>query len=248
MMSLLAHFVPGWRPEDAATRGLAYILDPGASPGIAKAFVDLLSRGGVSPFQPGRVAHDASQADDSRPDLTLFDAEGISRVLVEVTFWGGVPDAQPAAYLEELSEGRLPDDTRPALVYVAPRDRIPGLWNELKARCRDSPGTDLVDESSRNGDAAWRNWGITPIWSRHGANEAFSGLEGGIGPAKALFEDAQETNGRLYVPVRLESGVERDRVIRGAVQRMRHIANELQKGFQADTAGSSVLSSPAPSP
>ena len=63
MMSLLAHLLPGWRPEDAATRGLAYILDPGVSPGIAKAFVDLLSRGGVPRFSP-------AESHTTRPRLT----------------------------------------------------------------------------------------------------------------------------------------------------------------------------------
>lgn len=30
-----------------------------------------------------------------------------------------------------------------------------GPWSTLRARCEDSPGMELVDESSRNGSARW---------------------------------------------------------------------------------------------
>ena len=91
-MSLLGHLVPEWCPRDAATRALACILDLNTSPGIANAFVDLLGRVGLTPFQPARVEHDPSQTDDSRPDLTIRDADGSPRVAVEPTFWEGVND------------------------------------------------------------------------------------------------------------------------------------------------------------
>ena len=150
-MSLLGHLVPDWSPEDAATRALAYILDLHASPGMAQAFVDLLGRTGLRPFQPSRVEHDPSQSDDSRPDVTIRDADGTRRVLIEAMFWEGVDNAQTAMYLRDL-----PDDMRgSALVFIAPRDRIPGLWSELKARCEASPTIDLEDESPRGADAIW---------------------------------------------------------------------------------------------
>lgn len=153
-MSLLGYLFAGWRPEEAATRALAYILDPQESPGMAEAFVDLLGPAGVAAFSPGRFEHEASQADDSRPDLTICDADGRSRVFVEATFWEGVPSGQPAAYLKEL-----PDDLPSAVVFVAPGDRIPGLWRTLRARCEDAPDIDLGDESSRDGDATWARAG-----------------------------------------------------------------------------------------
>ena len=153
-MSLLGQLFAGWPAEEAATRALAYILDPRESPGMAEAFVGLLGPAGVPAFSPGRFEHEASQADDSRPDLTICDADGRPRVFVEATFWAGVPSGQPAAYLKEL-----PDDLPSALVFVAPGDRIPGLWSTLRARCEDAPGIDLGDESSRDGDAAWARVG-----------------------------------------------------------------------------------------
>lgn len=153
-MSLLGHLFAGWPAEEAATRALAYILDPRESPDMVEAFIDLLGPAGVAAFSPGRFEHEASQADDSRPDLTICDADGRSRVFVEATFWGGVPSGQPAAYLQEL-----PDDLPSALVFVAPGDRIPGLWSTLQGRCEDAPGIDLGDESFRDGDAAWARAG-----------------------------------------------------------------------------------------
>ena len=149
-MSLLAHLVSEWRPRDAATTALAYILDPHASPGMAEVFVNLLGRTGVPAFPHGRVKHDTAQEDGSRPDVTISDVDGKPRVLVEATFWEGVEDAQPVGYL-----GQLPKDVPSALVFIAPRDRIPGLWTELKARCNDGPGIDLEEESSWDGEATW---------------------------------------------------------------------------------------------
>ena len=90
-MSLLGHLVPGWSPEDAVTKALAYVLDPHALPGMAKAFVGSLGRTGLPSFPLGRaesrVEHDPIQADDNRPDLTIRDADGQPRVFVEATFW-----------------------------------------------------------------------------------------------------------------------------------------------------------------
>ena len=164
-MSLLGHLVPEWSPEDAATRALAYVLDPDASPGMAKAFVDSLGRTGFPSFPLGRVEHDPTQADDSRPDLTIRDANGRPRVFVEATFWEGVDDAQPAAYLREL-----PTDTSSALVFVAPAGRVPGLWRELKARCKDETDLALRDASGDGGDVAWARVGarilLLTSWSQ----------------------------------------------------------------------------------
>ena len=151
---LLGHLVPDWKPEDAATRALAYILDLHASPGMAQAFVDLLGRTGLPSFQLGRVEHDPTQADDSAPDVSIRDVNGVRRILIETTFWKGVDDVQPAEYLREF-----PDDApQSALVFITPRDRIPGLWNEFEARCKDSE-VDLQSESSRDGDAIWARAG-----------------------------------------------------------------------------------------
>ena len=156
-MNLLRHLMDGWRPEGAATKALAHILDRHASPGMADAFVKLIGPAGVPAFPAHRVEHEeheASRSDDGRPDITIRDTDGKSRVLVATTFWNGVHDSQPVSRLREL-----PDDAPSALVFIAPRERIRGLWSELRTRCQDSPGLGLRDESSRTGD---------PVWARAG--------------------------------------------------------------------------------
>ena len=153
-MSLLRHLMDGWHPEGAATRALAHILDRRTCPGMADAFVKLIAPAGVPAFPADSVEHEASRSDDSRPDITIRDADGKLRVLVATTFWNGVHDSQPVSCLPEL-----PEDAPSALVFIAPRERIRGLWSELRTRCQDSPGLGLRDESSRTGD---------PVWARAG--------------------------------------------------------------------------------
>ncbi len=147
-MSLLEHLVPEWLPEETATRALAYILDPHASPGMAQAFVDSLTRTGLSPFTPGKVEPDPSQKRDSHPDLTIRDQAGQARVLVEAAFWKDVDSAQPAAYLR-----RLPQDPPSGLVFIVPQGRLQGLWGDFKARCNGA-GIDLKGEMPTGGSVA----------------------------------------------------------------------------------------------
>ena len=73
----------------------------------------------------------------------------------------------------------------------------------------------------------WRDRGITPIWSSFSG----SGFGGRVQQAKELFPDAHEENGRLYVPVRLRTGVERDRVIDHAFRQMLGTADTLLGAF-----------------
>ncbi len=153
-MDLLRHIMDGWPPEDAATRALAHILDTRTSPGMADAFVKLIGSAGVPAFRADRVEHEASRSDDSRPAITLRDASGKPRVLVATTFWNGVHDSQPVLSLRDL-----PEDAPSALVFIAPRERIRGLWSELRRRCQDGLGSDLRDESSPTGDPAWARAG-----------------------------------------------------------------------------------------
>lgn len=140
-MTLLGHLVPGWHPERAATIALAHILDVEASPGMASAFVDLVGETGSLRFEPHRVAPDLDQKDDSRPDVTIYDATGKPRVFVEAAFWEGVPAAQPVEYLREL-----PGDLPAALVYIAPRKRIQSLWEILHERCAGKLEIEVEDE------------------------------------------------------------------------------------------------------
>ena len=81
---------------------------------------------------------------------------------------------------------------------------------------------------------AWRDWGTTPIWSEHNTSSDFSGIEGQLRQAAVLFDDAQEHNAWLCLPVRLTTGAERDRVIDDAVRQMRSIADKFQEAFPGD--------------
>lgn len=78
---------------------------------------------------------------------------------------------------------------------------------------------------------AWRDWGITPIWSEHNTTTDFSGIEGKVRQAEQLFDYAHEADGWLYIPIRLTTGAERDRVIDDAVRQMRGIADRFLEAF-----------------
>lgn len=78
---------------------------------------------------------------------------------------------------------------------------------------------------------AWRDWGITPLWSKHYLNQYFSGVEGKVRQAEQLFDDAHEADGCLYIPIRLTTGADRDRVIDDAVRQMRGIADRFLEAF-----------------
>ena len=78
---------------------------------------------------------------------------------------------------------------------------------------------------------AWRDWGITPVWSEHNTTTDFSGIEGKVRQAEQLFDNAHEADGWLYIPIRLTTGAERDRVIDDAVRQMRGIAGRFLEAF-----------------
>ena len=144
-MSLLGQLAVGWHPERAATIALAHILDVDASPGMASAFVDLVGQTGSLQCEPSRVEGDPDQKDDSLPDVTIYDDARRRRVLIETVFWEGVPQAQPLDYL-----AKLPGDASSALVYIAPRKRLRFLWEVLRKRSSDNPGSRLEDEIERD--------------------------------------------------------------------------------------------------
>ena len=116
-MSVLAHVVlNGSLPsEPAATQALAHILN--SSPEIARSFVGVLRQAGLE-FEPGHIKAELGH-EDSRPDLTIHDGHGRVRAFVENKFWGGLTDAQPVSYLEDL-----PDDPPTALLFVVPEKRV----------------------------------------------------------------------------------------------------------------------------
>ena len=153
-MSLLGRLAAGWHPERAAAVALAHILDVEESPGMASAFADMVGRAGPLEFEPGRVAVDPDQKDDSSPDVTIHDKTDTARVFIETLFWEGVPERQPGNYLKEL-----PDDMPSGLVYLAPRKRIHFLREVLRRRCGDS--FDIGSEDEAPGEEA--------VWARVGS-------------------------------------------------------------------------------
>ena len=83
-------------------------------------------------FEPGHIKAELGH-EDSRPDLTIHDADGRARAFVENKFWAGLNDAQPVSYLRDL-----PEDPPSALVFVVPERRVTTVWNELKVRCNEA--------------------------------------------------------------------------------------------------------------
>ena len=125
--------------------------------------------------------------------------------------------------IEEIA-GRLQTDgvadmkgLRPSHGYTSA-----GRWLRLHGKFGLWLGVDLL---------AWRDRGITPIWSEHNTNDEFSGVEGKVRRAEKLFEEAQEEDGWLYIPIRLTTGAERERVLDDAVRQMRSVADRLLKEF-----------------
>ena len=348
-MSLLGYLIPriaSTGVEPAATRALGYVLN--ASKDVAQAFVDVVGRTGIATFTPERITAEEQHGDDF-PDLTIRDADGVVRILVENKFWAGLTDAQPVAYLEAL-----PDEASSVLVFIVPHKRMYSLWGELSDRCGrnkvelgSESSTDAItwaraghrtlaitswkhvldklEQAAADGGNAglrqdivqlrgltdqmnageflplqedevtdvnvarrlinysdlieeivgrlvtdgiasitdlrpshgfysagrylrvhgkfglwlgvdlkeWRDWDITPIWSVHNTTDDFSGIKGKVRQAEQLFDNAHEADDRLYVPVRLTTGADKDRVIADAVRQMRSVADRLLEAFPA---------------
>lgn len=145
-MSLLAYLVPriaASGAEPAATQALAYLL---RSPDIARAFIDAVGRTGNARFPLGRIEAEEHHG-KCIPDLTIRDADDVVRIFVENKFWAGLMDGQPVAYLDEM-----PDEESSLVVFIVPHERMYGLWDELKERCRQS-GVEIGSESK--GDAIY---------------------------------------------------------------------------------------------
>ena len=76
----------------------------------------------------------------------------------------------------------------------------------------------------------WRKSGITPLWWRTDYNE-FSGVMERWSQFKNLFDDVQEYNENLYIPIYLKTGVERDKIIDDCVSQIRLIARRVLDHF-----------------
>ena len=78
----------------------------------------------------------------------------------------------------------------------------------------------------------WREYGITPLWLEIG-NSDFNGVTGQLKTVRKIFPDAKldESKMLLYIPIRLETDVERSSVVDEASERMREIADKLLEIF-----------------
>lgn len=153
-MSVLAHLVVGQQnPEPAATRALGYLLRSGKKSGPLRAVIGLLPAG--VRFAPGRVECEEMHG-DNQPDVSLYDADGQLRVLLENKFWAGLTDRQPVGYLDLLGGRR-----DAALVFVAPKERIDPLWRELGRRC--AAADRAFEDEERTGDPRFARAGGTVV-------------------------------------------------------------------------------------
>ena len=132
-MSILAHLA-GHMGEPGATQALTYLLNRQA--GLLRAFVALPGAAGIQ-FDPRPRVEGEVGGDGGRPDMTIYDANGNPRVLVENKFWAGLTGAQPVDYLD-----KLPGDTSSVLLFIVPRQHVDMIWNELQARCQ-AAGLDM---------------------------------------------------------------------------------------------------------
>ncbi|MDE0282028.1 MAG: hypothetical protein OXN16_13290 [Gammaproteobacteria bacterium] len=77
----------------------------------------------------------------------------------------------------------------------------------------------------------WPDAGITPLWWRSSSNYPSSGVLGHLQIIRGHFNEAQyhEGTGNLFIPIRLQTGVEEDWVAQEAAEQIRGIADKLQE-------------------
>lgn len=74
--------------------------------------------------------------------------------------------------------------------------------------------------------AAWRDWGITPIWLKQYPKSSFAGVPGTTSDRNvSRFDEAYARKDMLYIPIRLKVEVGRDRVIEDAARQIKNIAD-----------------------
>jgi len=128
-MGILAHLAGGMG-EPVVTQALAYLLNKHA--GLLQAFVALLGPAGIQFGLRHRVESETG-GDGRRPDMSIFDAVGNFRILVENKFWAGLTKTQPVGYLRGL-----PEDMPSGLLFIVPRRRVGMVWDNLQAWCREA--------------------------------------------------------------------------------------------------------------
>ena len=95
LMKHIAKFIT--QREDAAVEALGYILSRSETARLGLA--DLLRDGGADVGLITKIETQALGEDGTRPDLSLFDEQGIERVLIEAKLSAGLTENQPIGYL-----------------------------------------------------------------------------------------------------------------------------------------------------
>lgn len=134
--TLLAHLVPKLtgRVEDTATDALAFILNKSAA--CREVLDQLLQEGGFVLEPIVRVKTQVTYQDDSKPDMTGYDRNGVERLFLEAKFWAALQPTQAKRYFEQL-QAAGPG----VLLFVAPRSRIETLWPEIRRQMESSAGS-----------------------------------------------------------------------------------------------------------
>lgn len=143
MTTLFSGVVPLFtsRLEDVAVEALGYILT--GSESARQALQQMLSVGGADVGEIGRVRTQASGERGERPDLSVDDADGTERVLIEAKFWASLTDNQPVSYLSRLSR-----NGSSALLFVVPMQRMETLWPEVCRLSREAGYDVLLDSDT----------------------------------------------------------------------------------------------------
>lgn len=130
MASVFGHLATRFTtsPENLATEALAYVL--ARSPSAKRALNGVPASLGIalptSQVFRTQAASAGADSDVAIPDMAGLDAEGRAPFLIEVKFWAGLTNNQPAGYLR-----LLPDDGPGLLLFVVPRRRLHTLWADM---------------------------------------------------------------------------------------------------------------------
>ena len=116
--------------EDAATDALGFVLE--RSKAATKGLSDILHENVPCLPEIVMVKNQVADLDGGIPDLAGFDAAGHAPILIEAKFSAPLTHHQPNTYWQ-----RLPKNSPAALVFLAPKDRLPYLLDELLPRLRE---------------------------------------------------------------------------------------------------------------
>ena len=165
----------------------------------------MLSVGGVEIAALGKVRTQPSGERGERPDLSVEDAHGTERVLIEAKFWAALTDNQPVSYLKRLS-----DSVPSALMFVVPVLRMETLWPEVCRLSRDA-GYSVLPDSETGGlrSAAVNESGLRLMLTSWAAllnamSAQSSGDPGMLADIQQLRGLTEQMDSEAFLPLRSE--------------------------------------------